>query len=111
MRPRLAALFFTIALRRAVGGEDDLFLALVEGIEGMEEFVLSLHLAGNKLDIVHQHQIRLPVFDPELVHGPAGADGFDEVVDEFVSLDVENPGGRGLAADLVGDSVKEVGFA
>lgn len=39
-------------LGRAVGGEDDLALGLVEGIEGMEELLLRLLAAGD--DIAHR---------------------------------------------------------
>jgi hypothetical protein len=77
----------------------------------VEELVLGLHLARDELDVVHQHQVRLPVLDAEVVHGAAGADGLDEVVDKFVALDVEDTGGGGLAADLVGDGIEEVGLA
>ena len=37
-----------------VGGQDDLLAGLVEGVEGVEELLLSLLTAGDELDIVHE---------------------------------------------------------
>ena len=77
----------------------------------MEELVLGLHLAGHELDVVHQHEVRLPVLGAELIHGPAGADGLNVVVDELVALDIEDFRGGEFAADDVSDGVEQVGLA
>ena len=41
--------------------KDDLFLILIEGIEGMEEFFLGTFLADDKLNIVNQQNIDVAV--------------------------------------------------
>ena len=48
-----------------VAGQDDLFVGLVQGVEGVEELLLNAFLAGQKLHVVDQQHIRLPVFAAE----------------------------------------------
>ncbi len=50
-----------------VGGKDDLPSGLVERIEGMEHLLLGALLAGDELYVVHEEDIRRPVFVPELL--------------------------------------------
>ena len=76
----------------------------------MEEFVLYLLLAGYELHIVHQQQVRFPIFGTELA-APTGTDELDEFVDEIIALDVDDLRRRARRADLVGDGVNEVRFA
>ena len=76
----------------------------------MEEFVLYLLLAGHELHVVHQQQVRLPVFGPELAARPA-ADQFDELIDKIVAFDVDDLGAGIVAADDIGDGVQQVGLA
>ena len=76
----------------------------------MEELVLGLYLTGDKLDVVHQHQVGFPVLGAE-VPGLSGADGLNEVVDELVAFDVEDSEIRAVLPDDVGDGVEEVGFS
>ena len=47
--------------RRAVAREDDLLMAVEEGVEGVEEFLLRALLAGEELDVVDQQHVRLAV--------------------------------------------------
>ena len=93
-----------------VGGHDDLLPGFVEGVEGMEELLLGLLLTGDELDIVHQQQIRLAVLVLEL-RLTAGLDGGDQLVGEFVALDVDDLGVGILLADAVGDGVQQVGLS
>src|SRR6056297_525294 len=46
---------------RAVGGENDLLPALVQGVEDVEEFFLRLLLAAEKLDVVDDQHVDLAV--------------------------------------------------
>ena len=76
----------------------------------MEELLLSLLLAGDELDIVHQKDARLPVLFPEL--GVAALpDGGDQLVGEVVALNVHDPQVLPLALDLMGDGVEQMGLA
>ena len=44
-------------VRRAVAGEDDLLLRVVERVEGVEELVLRAFLAGEELDVVDEQDV------------------------------------------------------
>ena len=73
----------------------------------MEEFVLYLLLAGYELHIVHQQQVRFPIFGTELA-APAGTDQLDEFVDEIVALDVDDLGVLIVPADNVGNGIEQM---
>ena len=95
---------------RTVGGQHDLPAGFIQGVEGMKELLLSLLLAGDELDIVHQQDARLPVLFPEL--GVAALpDGGDQLVGKVVALDVHDPQVLPLALDLMGDGVEQMGLA
>ena len=51
---------------RTVAGQDDLLVRFVQGVEGVEEFLLNAFLAGEELDVVDQQHIGLAVFFAEL---------------------------------------------
>ena len=70
----------------------------------MEEFFLGGFLAGDKLDIVDEEKVTFPVFAAEF-HIFAAGDGGDQLVGEFVALDVDDVGLRVLPPDAVGDGV------
>ena len=72
---------------RPVGGEHDLLVGLMQGVEGMEKFLLSGGFARDKLDIIHQQHICLAVFGPEFRRG-TGTDGLDELVGDVLALGV-----------------------
>src|SRR5436190_2011228 len=47
--------------RRAVAREDNLFMPVEQGVEGVEKFLLRALLASEKLDVVDQEQVRLSI--------------------------------------------------
>ena len=47
---------------RAVAGQHDLLVRLVQRVEGVEKFLLNAFLAGQKLDVVNQQHVGLAVF-------------------------------------------------
>jgi hypothetical protein len=47
---------------RAVAGEHDLLVSLVQRVEGVEKFLLNPFLAGEELDVVNQQHVGLAVF-------------------------------------------------
>ena len=97
-------------LGRAVRGQHDLPPGLIQRVEGMEELLLGLYLAGNELYIVHQQYVGLAVFLPEL-RVAVFPDGGDQLVGEVVALDVYDPGLRPLLPQGVGDGVQQMGLA
>ena len=57
-----------------VGGEHDLFVGVVERVEGVKELVLRAVLVRKELDVVDdQHVGRRPVAGAELLHRAAAA--------------------------------------
>ena len=73
----------------------------------MEEFLLSGFLAGNELHVIHQEQIRFPVFAAEFDVFTV-ADGIDQLIGELVTLDVNNVGIGLDLADAIGNGVQQV---
>ena len=76
----------------------------------MEKFLLRAVLARDELDIVHEQQIRVAVFLAE-VFGRAGADGFDHLIDELLTLDVGDLRRRIVVADGLADGEQKVRLA
>ena len=74
---------------RPVGGQDDLVVVLIEVIERMEKFLLRGFLAGDKLDIVDEEQVRIAVFVAELVVA-AFLQGGDQLVGKLIALDIDD---------------------
>ena len=74
---------------RPVGGQDDLVVVLIEVIERMEKFLLRGFLAGNKLDIVDEEQVRIAVFVAELVVA-AFLQGGDQLIGKLITLDIDD---------------------
>ena len=97
-------------LGRAVGGDDDLLVGVVEGVEGVEELFLRGLLARDELDVVHQQQVGHAVLHPE-VFGAAGADGGDQLVGELLTGDVHDDEVGVGALDLGLDGRQQMGLA
>ena len=95
---------------RTVGGQDDLLVALVEIVEGMEELLLRGVFAGNELNIVDQEQVRAAVFEAELVV-LAFAQSVDQLVGELVALDIDDVVVRMRFVNLVGNGIEQVRLA
>ena len=96
--------------RRGVGREDDLLLAGVESVEGVEELLLRPLLVGEELDVVDEQDVDGPVALAEGRHA-VEADGVDQLVDELLGCQVHDLERRPLLQDLVADGVQQVGLA
>src|SRR6266852_7719 len=97
-------------LRRAIGGDHDLLLLLVERVESVEELLLSALLAGDELDIVHQQHIHSAEAVAEAGHA-VKAQRVDHLVGELFGADIGEPR-RGVALlDPVADGLHQVGLA
>jgi hypothetical protein len=97
-------------LRRAVGGQDDLLVGVVEGVEGVEELLLGLGLPLQELDVVDEEHVDVAVAALEAVL-PVVADRVDELVGELLARDVAHLGSVVERADVVADGVEQVGLA
>ena len=95
---------------RAVGGDDDLLVALVQRVEGVEELVLGALLAGEELDVVDEQHVDAAVLVAEAGHLLVAHVG-DHLVGELLARDVADGGLRLAALHLVADGVHEVGLA
>ena len=93
-----------------VGGEDDLLLARVERVEGVEELLLRPLLVGQELHVVDQQHVDRAVALAEVRHA-VEADRVDQLVDELLGGQVEHPQLRPGAQDLMADGVQQVGLA
>ena len=49
-------------LWRTVGGQNDLLACVIQGIEGVEKFLLRRNLSCDELDIVDEQHIGIAVF-------------------------------------------------
>ena len=97
-------------LGRPVGGEHDLLVGVVEGVEGVEELLLGLDLALQELDVVDQQHVDVAVAALEPVL-PVVADRVDELVGELLAGHVADLGAGVEAAHVVADGVQQVGLA
>ena len=93
----------------SIATEDDLFMAVEEGIEGVKELFLGATFIGEDLDIIDEEDIGLAVAFPEFEEGII-LDGVDEVVGEGFAGDVDDFGLL-FSGDGIADGVHEVGFA
>ena len=73
----------------SITGHDDLLIGIMEGIEGVKEFFFSRLFPGNELNIVHEQNIDLAVFCPELF-GLLETNSVNNFVREFFRSDVED---------------------
>ena len=97
-------------LRRAVGGQDDLFVGLVQRVEGVEELFLGSLFALEELDVVDHQNVQVAVAPLEGLL-PVVAHGIDVVVGEFLGGDVFDAQPRLQHTGVVPGGVQEVRFA
>lgn len=73
--------------RRAIAGNDDLLLSVIESVERVEELLLRALFAGHKLDIVHQQDVDRSILVAErrcLIE----ADRIDQLIHEAFARDI-----------------------
>ena len=99
-----------ISFGRAVARDDDLLLAFVEVVKGVEEFLFRPLPPGQVVDIVHQEHVDAAVLLPE-IQDLAVLDVVDELVHELFGGDEEDLEAMMLAQGVVADGVHEVGLA
>ncbi len=95
---------------RAVAGQDDLFVPLVQGVEGMEKFLLDALLAGEELDVINEQDVRLAVFFAE-AHELVVLNAVDVFVGEFFRRNIRHARALPAARDVLPDGVKQMRLA
>ena len=93
-----------------IAREHDLFMAVEERVEGVEEFLLRTLLAAEELDVVDQEQIGLAIalaeFDQVVV-----LDRVDELVDEKLAREIHHLRVFFLRADVLADRLHQMRLA
>ncbi len=93
-----------------VAGQHDLLVGLVQGVEGVEEFLLDAFLAGEELDVVNQQHVGLAVFfaEPDQL---VVLDGVNVFVGEFFRGNIRHPRALPVAGHMLADGVQQMGLA
>lgn len=108
--PGAKTLFQTRNFLRRTIGTDDLFVCVVQRVEGVEKLLLHGLLLGDKLNVVNQQYVDVTIALAKLeafVHLNRG----DQFVGERLTGHVHNPRGRIVSLNRVADGVHQVGFA
>ena len=95
---------------RLVAGENDLFAAFEERIEGVEELLLRALFAGEELDVVDEQDVGLAVPATEFDQG-IRLNGIDELVGEGLAAHVSHLGPAAQGGQMMADGLEEVGLA
>src|SRR5215217_7164765 len=90
-----------------VRGYDDLFVLLVERVEGVEERFLGFDLTFEELYIVDEQDVILPVALLKIQRRIV-PDRVDEVVGEVFARHIANPHARVLILDVLANGVEQV---
>ena len=97
-------------LGRAIGGDHDLLLLIVERVESVKELFLGALGAGDELDVVDHQHVHIAEAVAESGHA-LEADRGDHFVGEFLRADVSEPQ-RGIASlEGVADRLHQVSLA
>src|SRR3989344_2068165 len=97
-------------VRVLVGGKDQLFVVVMQKIEEVEELLFDFVASGQKLHIVHDKEVVLPVFFLETLHLPCLQGGHIVHREALRSNIKDLPVGR-VDAKVVANSLYEVCFA
>jgi len=97
-------------LGKLVAGDDDLPARIVEGVEGMEKFLLGPFLAGDELDVVHEQAVDIAILVPETRHLVV-TDAFDQLVHEGFCGDINDVQMGGEIEGLEADGIEKMGLS
>ena len=95
---------------RAVAGEHDLLVRLVQRVERVEKFLLNAFLAGEELDVVNQQHVGLAVFLAELGQLVV-LDAVNVFVGELLGRDIGDARAFLVAGDVLADGVEQMRLA
>ena len=97
-------------LGRAIRGNHDLLLLVVERVEGVEKFFLGALACGDELDVVHHQDVHGAEAIAEAGHAIEANRG-DHFVGEFLRADVGKAQRRIAALERVADRLHQVRLA
>ena len=97
-------------LGRAIGGNHDLLLLIVERVEGVEEFLLGALARGDELNVVHHQHVHVAEAVAEGRHA-LEADRGNHFVGEFFGADVGEAQRRIAALERVADGLHQMRLA
>jgi hypothetical protein len=95
---------------RTVAGQDDLLMALVQGVEGVKEFFLDTLFAREKLDIIDQKHISLTILFAEL-NELIVLDAINVFVRKLFRRKISDPGTFLVCRDMMANGVEQMRFA
>ena len=97
-------------LGRPVTRDNDLFVVLVEVVEGVEKLFLCAFLGRDELDIIQEEDIHVAIAAFKILSLSA-AHRINELVGESFASDVEDIGPGVLGVNVGSDSSKQVSFS
>ena len=97
-------------LRRTVGADDDLFVCVMQRVEGVEKLLLHGLFLCDELHVVDEQHVYIAVALSKL-QPLIQLNRRDELVGEGFAGDVHDPRGGIVSLDRMSDGVHEVGFA
>ena len=98
-----------IFLGRPVARQHDLLPCLIQRVEGVEELFLRALLSREKLNVVDQQHVDVPVALPEVRHSVI-PNGVDDLVGKLLGRDVGNSKVR-LLRNVIADGIEQVCLA
>lgn len=96
--------------RAAVAGQDDLPALLVQGVDGVKQFVEGSPFAAEELDIVDQQDIDRAVLLAK-ARQSAAIEGVEEFGRELLGGESQGSNAAGVAAQVLHHGILKVGFA
>src|SRR6478735_3344010 len=97
-------------MRRAVAADDDLFLRVIERVEGVKELGLRTFLACEKLDVVDEKNVDASVAFAK-IEDAIVADGVDHLVHEPLRRDVGQLQRAQMIQYVMPDRMHQMGLA
>ncbi|MNJ53529.1 hypothetical protein D3C77_489220 [compost metagenome] len=82
----------------------------MQRIEGMEKLLLCRFLPGQKLNVINEQNINVPVFVPEAFR-PVIPDGVNEFICKFLGRNINDFTAWTMLQNVVSNRMHEVGFA
>jgi len=93
-----------------IGGQNDLFVSGIDGVEGMEEFFLGGFFTGQEMDIVDDQQVGLAKSLAEIIKF-SGFEGKDKLIGEFLAGDIKAAGLRAGIHYFITNALEQMGFS
>src|SRR4030095_775910 len=90
--------------------EDNLFMAVEKGVEGVKKFLLGTFLATEEMNVVNQEKVSLAIALAELDQVVV-LDRVDEFIDEQFAREIHHAGAFAARPKVLADRLHEMCFA